>query len=129
MSFNSKVIMFDVVIIILGIIIIRILYLLNNQENKKYNKELIELNIRKSCEIRKLNKKIDKLNTIIKNNEYDTKLDYDKIYYHSAVDRIVLSNGEIITKKQYITDIAKAKNFARYKNDYIEVNRKAIQQI
>ena len=124
MNFNSKVIMFDVVIIILGIIIIRILYLLNNQENKKYNKELVELNIRKSCEIRKLNREIDRLNTIIKNNEYDTKLDYDKIYYHSAVDRIVLSNGEIITKKQYTTDIAKAKNFARYKNDYIEVNRK-----
>ena len=124
MSFNSKVIMFDAVVFIIGVIIIFILYLSIKRDNKKYNKDLIESDIRKSCEIRKLNREIDRLNTVIKNNEYDTKLDYDKIYYHSAVDRIVLSNGEIITKKQYTTDIAKAKNFARYKNDYIEVNRK-----
>lgn len=123
MSFNSKVIMFDAFVFIIGVIIIFILYLLIKRDNKKYNKDLIESDIQKSCEIRKLNREIDRLNTIIKNNEYDTKLDYDKIYYHSAVDRIVLSNGEIITKKQYTTDITKAKNFGKYKNDYIELDK------
>lgn len=52
----------------------------------------------------------------------DTELDYDKIYYYSAIDRIVLSDGKIVTKRQYTTDITKAKNFAKYKNDYIEIN-------
>lgn len=121
MSFNSKVIMFDAVVFIIGVIIIFILYLSIKRDNKKYNKDLIESDIKKSCEIRRLNREIDRLNTIIKNNEYDTKLDYDKIYYYSAVDRIVLSDGKIVAKKQYTTDITKAKNFGKYKNDYIEL--------
>ena len=123
MSFNSKVIMFDAVVFIIGVIIIFILYLSIKRDNKKYNKDLIESDIKKSCEIRRLNREIDRLNTIIKNNEYDTKLDYDKIYYYSAVDRIVLSDGKIIAKKQYTTDITKAKNFGKYKNHYIELDK------
>lgn len=123
MSFNSKVIMFDAVVFIIGVIIIFILYLSIKRDNKKYNKDLVESDIRKSCEIRKLNMEIDRLNTIIKNNEYDTKLDYNKIYYYSAVDRIVLSDGKIVAKKQYTTDITKAKNFGKYKNDYIELDK------
>lgn len=123
MSFNSKVIMFDAVVFIIGVIIIFILYLSIKRDNKKYNKDLVESDIKKSCEIRRLNREIDRLNTIIKNNEYDTKLDYDKIYYYSAVDRIVLSDGKIIAKKQYTTDITKAKNFGKYKNDYIELDK------
>lgn len=121
MSFNSKVIMFDAVVFIIGVIIIFILYLSIKRDNKKYNKDLVESDIKKSCEIHRLNREIDRLNNIIKNNEYDTKLDYDKIYYHSAVDRVVLSDGKIIAKKQYTTDITKAKNFGKYKNDYIEL--------
>lgn len=123
MGFNSKVIMFDAVAFIMGVIIIFILYLSIKRDNKKYNKDLVESDIRKSCEIRKLNREIDRLNTIIKNNEYDTKLDYDKIYYYSAVDRIVLSGGKIVAKKQYTTDITKAKNFGKYKKDYIELDK------
>lgn len=111
--------LFDGFIIILNIIIICILYLLN----KKNNKEHTESNIRKNCEIRRLNNQIDILNNIIKNNEYDTGLDYDKIYYYSAIDRIVFKDGKIVTKRQYTTDITKAKNFAKYKNDYIEINK------
>lgn len=123
MSFNSKVIIFDAAAFIMGIIIIFILYLSIKRDNKKYNKDLVESDIKKSCEIRKLNREIDRLNTIIKNNEYDTKLDYDKIYYHSAIGRTVLSDGKIIAKEQYTTDITKAKNFGKYKNDYVELDK------
>lgn len=70
-----------------------------------------------------MNREIDRLNNIIKNNEYDTKLDYDKIYYHSAIDRIVLGDGKIVAKEQYATDITKAKNFGKYKNDYVELDK------
>ena len=111
--------LFDGFIIILNIIIICILYL----SNKGDNKELVKSNTQKSCEIRRLNNQIDILNNIIKNNECDTKLDYDNIYYYSAVDRIVLSDGKIVAKEQYTADITKAKNFAKYKNDYIEINK------
>lgn len=123
MSFNSKVMIFDAVVFIIGVIIIFILNLSIKRDNKKYNKDLVESNIKKSCEIRKLNREIDRLNTIIKNNEYDTKLDYDKIYYHSAIGRIVLSDGKIVAKEQYTTDITKAKNFGKYKNDYVELDK------
>nr|DAJ40425.1 MAG TPA: hypothetical protein [Caudoviricetes sp.] len=123
MSFNSKVMIFDAVVFIIGVIIISILNLSIKRDNKKYNKDLVESNIKKSCEIRKLNREIDRLNTIIKNNEYDTKLDYDKIYYHSAIGRIVLSDGKIVAKEQYTTDITKAKNFGKYKNDYVELDK------
>lgn len=111
--------LFDGFIIILNIIIICILYLLNKRDNK----EFVKSNILKSSEIRRLNNQIDILNNIIKNNECNTKLDYDKIYYHSVMDRAVLNNGEIVTKRQYTTDITKAKNFVKYKNDYIEINK------
>lgn len=123
MSFNSKVMIFDAVVFIIGVIIISILNLSIKRDNKKYNKDLVESDIKKSCEIRKLNGEIDRLNNIIKNNEYDTKLDYDKIYYHSAVDRIVLSGGKIVAKEQYTTDITKAKNFGKYKNNYVELDK------
>lgn len=123
MSFNSKVIMFDAVVFIIGVIIIFILYLSIKRDNKKYNKNLVESDIKKSCEIRRLNQEIDRLNNIIKNNEYDTKLDYNKIYYHSAIDRIVLSDGKIVAKEQYTTDITKAKNFGKYKNNYVELDK------
>ena len=75
MSFNSKVMIFDAVVFIIGVIIISILNLSIKRDNKKYNKDLVESDIKKSCEIRKLNREIDRLNTIIKNNEYDTKLE------------------------------------------------------
>ena len=123
MSFNSKVMIFDAVVFIIGVIIISILNLSIKRDNKKYNKDLVESDIRKSCEIRKLNKEIDRLNNIIKNNEYNTKLDYDKIYYHSAIGIIVLSDGKIVAKEQYTTDITKAKNFGKYKNDYVELDK------
>ena len=123
MSFNSKIMMFNAFVFIIGVIIIFILYLSIKRDNKKYNKDLIESDIRKSCEIRKLNREIDRLNNIIKNNEYDTKLDYDKIFYHGAVDRITLDGGKIVAKRQYTTDITKAKNFGKYKNDYIELDK------
>ena len=83
---------------------------------------------KKNCEIRRLNNQIDILNNIIKNNEYDTRLDYDKIYYYNITDRVVLSGGKIVTKGQYtkmeaLLDVKKAKNFIKYKNDYIEINK------
>ena len=66
--------LFDGFIIILNIIIICILYLLNKRDNK----EFVKSNILKSSEIRRLNNQIDILNNIIKNNECNIKLDYDK---------------------------------------------------
>ena len=123
MNFYSRTMLFYGIIIITGIIIIFILYLLNIREIKKHNKKLIELDILKSNEISRLNKTVNTLNNIIKNNEYNTELDYDNIYYYSAADRIVLSGGKIVAKEQYTTDITKAKNFAKYKNDYIEINK------
>lgn len=65
----------------------------------------------------------DRFNNIIKNNEYNIELDYDKIYYYSVIDKIVLNGDKNVTKSQYTTDITKAKNFAKYKNDYIEINK------
>ena len=47
MSFNSKVIMFDAVVFIIGVIIIFILYLSIKRDNKKYNKDLVESDIKK----------------------------------------------------------------------------------
>lgn len=39
----------------------------------------------------------------------------------SSEKRIVLNNGRIKTKEQYTKDVKKAKNFARYMNDYVEI--------
>lgn len=122
MSFNSKVMVFDAVIFIIGVIIISILNLSIKRDNKKYNKDLVESDIRKSCEIRKLNKEIDRLNNIIKNNEYNDKLDYNSIQYISSEKRIAMHGDKIVAKEQYTTDITKAKNFVKYKNDYVEYN-------
>lgn len=122
MGFNSKVIMFDAVAFIMGVIIIFILYLSIKRDNKKYNKDLVESDIRKSCEIRKLNREIDRLNNIIKNNEYNDKLDYNKIMYISSKKWIDIREGKIIAKEQYTTDVTEAKFFVKYKNDYIEYN-------
>lgn len=47
--------------------------------------------------------------------------DYNNIMFISSEKRIVLSNGRITCKKQYTKDVKKAKNFAKYMNDYIEI--------
>lgn len=122
MGFNSKVIMFDAVAFIMGVIIIFILYLSIKRDNKKCNKDLIESDIRKSYEICKLNREIDRLNSIIKNNKYNEKLDYNKIMYISSKKWIDIREGKIIAKEQYTTDVTEAKFFVKYKNDYIEYN-------
>ena len=47
MSFNSKVMIFDAVVFIIGVIIIFILNLSIKRDNKKYNKDLVESDIKK----------------------------------------------------------------------------------
>lgn len=122
MSFNSKVMMFDTVIFIIAIIIICMLYLSIKRDNKKYNKDLVESNIKKSCEIRKLNREIDKLNTIIKNNEYNTKLYYKSINYIADDDHeLIEADDTIYMAIGYTTDISKAKNFIKDYDSYYEI--------
>lgn len=122
MSFNSKVMIFDAVVFIIGVIIISILNLSIKRDNKKYNKDLVESDIRKSCEIRKLNKEIDRLNNIIKNNEYDTKLYYKSINYIADDDHeLIEADDTIYMAIGYTTDISKAKNFIKDYDSYYEI--------
>lgn len=73
--------------------------------------------------IARLNRENNRLQRIIENNEYNINKDYNNIMFISSEKRIVLSGGSIRTKEQYTKDVKKAKNFAKYKNDYIEINK------
>lgn len=118
MSFNSKVMIFDAVVFIIGVIIISIL----NLSIKRDNKDLVESNIKKSCEIRKLNREIDRLNNIIKNNEYNTKLYYKSINYIADDDHeLIEADDTIYMAIGYTTDISKAKNFIKDYDSYYEI--------
>lgn len=99
-----------------GVIICCILLYVNKQ---KYLKKIGD----KEITIIRLTKENNKLNRIFDNYKFYKSFDYNKIQYISSEKRIVFSNGRIKTKEQYTTDITKAKNFAKYKNDYIEINK------
>ena len=75
----------------------------------------------KEVTIARLKRVNNTLQQIIENNEYDTNKDYNNIMFISSEKRIVLNDNRIKIKEQYTTDITKAKNFARYMNDYVEV--------
>lgn len=97
-----------------GFVICCILLYVNKQEYLKNigNKEVT---------ISRLKRVNNTLQQIIENNEYDTNKDYNNIMFISSEKRIVLSDGRITTNEQYTKDVKKAKNFARYMNDYVEI--------
>lgn len=125
MSFNTKVILFDSIALIISLLYIYYSFQMADKKNRKYVENLVESDIRKSCEIRKLNREIDRLNNIIKNNSYDNKLDYKSINYitddNYRLDKI---DGVIYIAFGYTKDITKAKNFIKDGNQYYEVKRK-----
>lgn len=125
MSFNSKVIMFDSIALIISLLYIYYSLKIIDKKNRKYIEKLVEQDIQKSCKIRKLNMEIDRLNNIIKNNSYDNKLDYKSINYitddNYRLDKI---DGVIYIAFGYTNDITKAKNFIKDGNQYYEVKRK-----
>ena len=98
---------------VLNTIICFVLLYINKQEYLKNigNKEVT---------IARLNRENNRLQRIIENNKCDINKDYNNIMYISSEKRIVLSGGYIKTKEQYTSDITKAKNFAKYMNDYVE---------
>ena len=125
MSFNTKVIIFDSVIVFISILLIFYLYRSIIRNDKKYISELVESNIERGCEISKLNKEIKLLHNVIKNNNYDINKHHDSIKYIAdnkhALHRI---DGVIYMTEGYTKDIVKAKNFIKDGNSYYEVKRK-----
>lgn len=97
-----------------GFIICCVLLYINKQ---KYLKKIGNMEITIIC----LTKENNKLNRIFDNYKFYKSFDYNKIQYISSEKRIVFSGGRIKTKEQYTTDITKAKNFARYMDDYVEI--------
>ena len=125
MSLNTKVIIFDSVMLFISILIIFYLYRTITRNDKKYINKLVDTNIKQTCEINKLDRKIDLLNNIIKNNEYDINKDYESINY-IVDDKHMLyqADGCIYISEGYTDDISKAKNFVKINAAYYEVKRK-----
>lgn len=125
MSFSLKVIIFDSIILFISIFIIFYLYRTIIRSDKKYINELSNTTLDQACEINRLNHKIDSLNNIIKNNEYDINKDYESINY-IADDKHELykADGVIYMSEGYTDDISKAKNFVKINTAYYEVKRK-----
>lgn len=125
MSFNTKIILFDSIALIISLLYIYYSLKIIDKKNRKYIEELVELDIQKSCKIRKLNMEIGRLNNIIKNNSYDDKLDYKSINYITDDNyRLDKVDGAIYITFGYTNDITKAKNFIKDGNQYYEVKRK-----
>lgn len=97
-----------------GFIICCVLLYINKQ---KYLKKIGNMEIT----IIRLTNENNKLNRIFDNYKFYKSFDYNKIQYISSEKRIVFSGGRIKAKEQYTTDITKAKNFARYMDDYVEI--------
>ena len=125
MSFNTKVIIFDSVVLFISILLIFHLYRSIIRNDKKYISELVESNIERGCEISKLNKEIKLLRNVIKNNNYDINKHHDSINY-IADNKYTLHkvDGVIYMTEDYTKDIVKAKNFIKDGNSYYEVKRK-----
>ena len=125
MSFSLKVIIFDSAILFISIFLIFYLYRTIIRGDKKYINELVDINLKQAGEISKLDRKIDLLNNIIKNNEYDINKDYESINY-IADDKHELykADGVIYMSEGYTDDISKAKNFVKINTAYYEVKRK-----
>lgn len=125
MSFNTKVIIFDSVIVFISILLIFYLYRSIIRNDKKYISELVESNIERGCEISKLNKEIKLLHNVIKNNNYDINKHHDCINYISD-DKYALHtvDGVVYISSGYTDDISKAKNFVKINTSYYEVKRK-----
>ena len=121
MSFNDVIMLFQFAVILVGGLTVYWLFKRYDRYDEEYVKELLESNIKYTQCVRKLHKDIDRLNRIIKNNEYNTKLDYNKIMYISIEKILDSRDGKIIGRQQLTTDITKAKNFVKYNNDYVEV--------
>lgn len=107
MSFNDVIMLFQFAVILVGGLIVYWLF----KRSDKYDEEYV----------RKLHKDIDRLNRIIKNNEYNTKLDYNRIMYISIEKILDSRDGKFIGRQQLTADITKAKNFVKYNNDYVEI--------
>lgn len=121
MSFNDVIMLFQFAVILVGGLIVYWLFKRSDKYDEEYVKELLESNIKYTQHVRKLHKDIDRLNRIIKNNEYNTKLDYNRIMYISTEKILDSRDGKIIGRQQLTIDITKAKNFVKYNNDYVEV--------
>lgn len=121
MSFNDVIMLFQSAVILVGVLTAYWLFKRSDRYDEEYVKELLESNIKYTQYIRKLHKDIDKLNRIIKNNEYNTKLDYNKIMYISTEKILDSRDGKFIGRQQLTADITKAKNFVKYNNDYVEI--------
>lgn len=107
-----------ILMILLLICIIIHWYIINFKYVRKLKKEIYFSNAKSD----KLENEVNRLNNIIKNNEYNDKLDYNNIQYISSEKRIAMRGDKIVAKEQYTTDVTKAKNFVKYKNDYVEYN-------
>lgn len=121
MNFYDFIMLFQFAVILVGGLIVYWLFKRSDKYDEEYVKELLEYNIKYTQHVRKLHKDIDRLNRIIKNNEYNTKLDYNKIMYISTEKILDSRDGKIIGRQQLTADITKAKNFVKYNNDYVEV--------
>lgn len=125
MSLNTKVIIFDSVILFISILIFFYLYRTIIKKDKEYISELVESNIEKGCEISKLNKEIKVLHNVIKNNNYDINKHHDSINYITDNKYALYKvDGAIYIAEGYTDDISKAKNFIKDGNKYYEVKRK-----
>ena len=92
---------------------------------KKYINKLVDINLKQAGEISKLDRKIDLLNNIIKNNEYDINKDYESInYIADNKHELYKADGVIYMSEGYTDDISKAKNFVKINTAYYEVKRK-----
>ena len=125
MSFNTKVIIFDSVILFIGVLLIFHLYRSIIKNDKEYINGLVESNIERGYEISKLNKQIKLLHNVIKNNNYDINKHHESINY-IADNKYALHkvDGAIYIAEGYTDDISKAKNFIKDGNKYYEVKRK-----
>lgn len=125
MSLNTKVIIFDSVILFISILIFFYLYRTIIKKDKEYISELVESNIERGCEISKLNKEIKLLHNVIKNNNYDINKHHDSINY-IADDKYALHMDDrvVYVSSGYTDDISKAKNFVKINTAYYEIGRK-----
>ena len=110
-----------ILMLILLICIIIHWYITNFKYIRKLQKEIYFNN----TQVNKLEDEIDRLNNIIKNNKYDTKLDYKSINYIADNDHMLLeADNTIYMTKGYTTDITKAKNFIKDYDSYYEIEIK-----
>jgi len=107
-----------ILMLILFICIIIHWYITNFKYIRKLQKEIYFSN----AQVNKLEDEVDRLNNIIKNNEYNTKLYYKSINYIADDDHeLIEADDTIYMAIGYTTDISKAKNFIKDYDSYYEI--------